>query len=384
MLHQQNRAMNAFWCVFCSTCLIGHCIVCLPISCGDGYIQRYFRTEQTESHYICCRILTENCQLGYRVKKCTENLGKDSCEECPKGQYLADRTNSTNIHHCVHYSCSLESKQVDYLTQTGCHKPCICNTDLNFYGFDSCNCLPFHGECLPGTVLALNGSCLTAEEAVAIESLTKPEIPVHIPIPIEETTAGNKTEDNISNDGSFSDKRWIITGCSLGALVVILVIICCICQYKRSRHKESSFIGDPTIHIKVDKTEINVQEDNIREKRPVIKKSSIETISSDSGVSSAQTNSKESVSTDSDRSSRKVAAIHPYHHSEDKELNIPLLEEQNHILSSSSDAILLNRPQFDLDHVDTTQDYFEPQTPLHHSFPTLFTNSEGNLTQIES
>lgn len=68
----------------------------------------------------------------------------------------------------------------------------------------------------------------------------------------------------------------------------------------------------------------------------------------------------------------------------DKELNIPLLEEQNHRLSSSSDAILLNRPQFDLDHADTTQDYFEPQTPLHHSFPTLFTNSEGNLTQIES
>ncbi|XP_076086901.1 uncharacterized protein LOC143057478 [Mytilus galloprovincialis] len=200
-----------------------------------------------------------------------------------------------------------ESKQVDYLTQTGCHKPCICNTDLNFYGFDSCNCLPFNGECIPGTVLALNVSCLTAEEAVAVESLTKPEISVHIPIPIEETTAGNKTEDNISNDGSFSDKR-IITGCSLGALVVILVIICCICQYKRSRHKESSFIGDPTIHIKVDKTEINVQEDNIREKRPVIKKSSIETKSSDSGVSSAQTNSKESVSTDSDRSSRKVAA----------------------------------------------------------------------------
>ncbi|XP_052082987.1 uncharacterized protein LOC127720436 [Mytilus californianus] len=378
--------MNAFWYVFCSTCLLSHCMVCFPINCGDGYIQRYLRTKQTESHYICCRILTENCQLGYRVKKCTENLGTDSCEKCPKGQYLADRTNSTNIHPCVHYSCSLESKQVDYLTQTGCHKPCICNTDLNFYGFDSCNCSPFNGECIPGTVLALNGSCLTAEEAEVVESLTKPINPVIIPI-LEEETTGNKTVDNKSKDGSFKDKRWIITGCSLGALVVIFVIVCCrIYRYKKSRHKEPSFIGDPKITDEENEMpEVNITENLAAVTRPVIKKSSIVTISSDSGVSSAQTNSKESISADSDRSSRKVAAVHPYHHSEDKESNIPLLEDQerrHHRLSSSSGAIFLNRPQFDLGHADTVQDNFEPQSPLHHSFPTLFTNSEGNLTQI--
>ena len=51
---------------------------------------------------VCNLIFT-----GAYLKKCIQHLGKDECKPCPGVTWLADETNSENVHPCLHYnSCS--------------------------------------------------------------------------------------------------------------------------------------------------------------------------------------------------------------------------------------------------------------------------------------
>ena len=108
--------------------------------CEDQFIERHAWQENGVETY-CCMKVAQNCKPGTYLKKCTQHLGKDECKPCPGVTWLADETNSENVHPCLPYnSCSSESKRINYIPASGCHEPCICDTDRNFYGYDSCNC----------------------------------------------------------------------------------------------------------------------------------------------------------------------------------------------------------------------------------------------------
>ncbi|XP_076087383.1 uncharacterized protein LOC143057839 isoform X1 [Mytilus galloprovincialis] len=147
----------------------------LAKECPKNYIDR------TDWKGFCCEKVT--CQPGTYVEKCLTDHGKDICKPCPKSTWMLDDTNSDLPLPCEEYdSCPFGSIRVDYLPDlSGCHLPCMCDTNKNFFGFDSCNCKIFSGKCPTDTVLALNGSCLPKKIANEENDL-RPDNPVYIPI----------------------------------------------------------------------------------------------------------------------------------------------------------------------------------------------------------
>ncbi|VDI46222.1 Hypothetical predicted protein [Mytilus galloprovincialis] len=147
----------------------------LAKECPKNYIDR------TDWKGFCCEKVT--CQPGTYVEKCLTDHEKDICKPCPKSTWMLDVTNSDVPLPCEEYdSCPFGSIRVDYLPDSsGCHLPCMCDTNKNFFGFDSCNCKIFSGKCPTDTVLALNGSCLPKKIANEENDL-RPDNPVYIPI----------------------------------------------------------------------------------------------------------------------------------------------------------------------------------------------------------
>ena len=41
--------------------------------------------------------------IGYYVRTCEEDFGRDRCEQCPEKTFLLDKTNSTNAHTCPNF-----------------------------------------------------------------------------------------------------------------------------------------------------------------------------------------------------------------------------------------------------------------------------------------
>ncbi|XP_063410622.1 uncharacterized protein LOC134693661 isoform X2 [Mytilus trossulus] len=157
------------------TILTFQCEQSLAKQCPRNYIDR------TGWKGFCCEKVT--CQPGTYVENCLTDHGKDTCKACPKSTWMLDITNSDLPLPCEEYdSCPFGSIRVEYLPNSaGCHLPCICDTNKNFFGFDSCNCKIFSGKCSTGTVLALNGSCLPKKIANEENDL-RPDNPVYIPI----------------------------------------------------------------------------------------------------------------------------------------------------------------------------------------------------------
>ncbi|CAC5359550.1 unnamed protein product [Mytilus coruscus] len=163
----------------------------LAKDCPKNYVDR------TDWKGYCCEKVT--CQPGTHVEKCLTDRGKDICKPCPKSTWMLDVTNSDVPLPCEEYdSCPFGSIRVDYLPESsGCHLPCMCDTNKNFFGFDSCNCKIFSGECSSGTVLALNGSCLPKKIANEQNNLRPDNFDI---IPIEGTT--NKFETSTKEKGN--------------------------------------------------------------------------------------------------------------------------------------------------------------------------------------
>ena len=67
---------------------------------------------------------------------------------------------------CVFDLLYTGARRVNYLPRSGCNLPCICDTDNNFIGFDSCKCEKFKGKCPNGEKLGLNGSCLPERQDI--------------------------------------------------------------------------------------------------------------------------------------------------------------------------------------------------------------------------
>ncbi|XP_052072175.1 uncharacterized protein LOC127710384 [Mytilus californianus] len=146
----------------------------------------------------CCKKVI--CPAGHHIKKCSLDGGEDKCEPCPKFTWMSDETNSDNPFQCEEVdTCPFGSTRVDYFPKSdGCHKPCICDTYINHYGYDSCNCKTFTGKCSFDTILALNGSCLPKRIANAILNDLKPDNFVSVPL-VEST---NKTEFYTKENGN--------------------------------------------------------------------------------------------------------------------------------------------------------------------------------------
>ncbi|CAC5376900.1 unnamed protein product [Mytilus coruscus] len=157
-----------------------------------NYIQRkdWIGNELSEK---CCKKVI--CPAGHHIKKCSLDGGEDKCEPCPKFTWMSDETNSDNPFQCEEVdTCPFGSTRVDYFPKSdGCNKPCICDTYINHYGYDSCNCKTFTGKCSFDTILALNGSCLLKRIANAILNDLKPDNFVSVPL-VEST---NKTGCNM-------------------------------------------------------------------------------------------------------------------------------------------------------------------------------------------
>ncbi|VDI46221.1 Hypothetical predicted protein [Mytilus galloprovincialis] len=129
--------------------------------------------------------------------------------KCKGSTWLADETNSDNVHPCTKYdSCPIESKRVDYLPRSGCRIPCICDTERNYFGYNGCNCQLFKGACPTRTRLALDGSCVDKRIAQRINNLNPLKDAVEIPFSRQTNDTGtNSSTLPYEQCGSKINKR---------------------------------------------------------------------------------------------------------------------------------------------------------------------------------
>ncbi|CAC5370734.1 unnamed protein product [Mytilus coruscus] len=209
--------------------------------CPENYIKRHKWIGFVDRKSFCCKKLAKNCSEGFFVEKCTAHLEHDMCRPCPADQWLADETNSDKVYECESYSCPSESKRVNYLSDShgGCRKPCICDTDRYYYGYDACNCNVYHGKCPPFKKLALNGKCLPEREANKVNDLRPKSDVVDIPIPDTNTTNDDKEKTKKKPKRS---KSWIVLILALvfGFIGVVVVVLCIVCRCSTKSRKGNS------------------------------------------------------------------------------------------------------------------------------------------------
>ncbi|CAC5403932.1 CELSR2 [Mytilus coruscus] len=210
--------------------------------CPENYIRRHKWVGYVDRKSFCCKKLAKNCSEGFFVEKCAVDYEHDICRPCPADQWLADETNSDYVYECESYSCPFEAKRVNYLPEGhgGCRKPCICDTDRYYYGYDACNCDVYQGKCPPFKKLTLNGKCLPEREANKVNDLRPKSDVVSIPITDANTTNGDN--EKAKKKSKSSSQSWIVLILALvfGFIGVVVVVLCIVCRCSTKSRKDKN------------------------------------------------------------------------------------------------------------------------------------------------
>lgn len=109
--------------------------ICIQAAIACSHVERTnFWTGETR----CC--IYVECQPNFYVKECEVDNTADTCEPCPAGSFMFDRTDSHFPFQCRRYSCPPEARPKSTFSEKGCKLPCECDESRGYIGEDPCLC----------------------------------------------------------------------------------------------------------------------------------------------------------------------------------------------------------------------------------------------------